>query len=925
MNNFEQTLNVIDRTQIGPEERELIDDGIAQAIEAGDEVAEYRFRMRLIASAFMSGDNETTLSSFAWCLGKHDSDPARFPQKEDDRLDLFWYFKWMPGIMASNPRWSRELIESYLDDLEGRYRRAGVGLSGMWQCRLDRAITMGDLGDALQYQEEREALPSDEYSHCDACVRSTDADLYALAGDEEKALAKFDEIIEGNFQCGDEPERTLGSGLLRLLRAGRLEEAQEHHLRGLRLAKVNPDPFPLIQNHLIYCAVTGNEARGLGLLERYLLGVTGSPLNLASRFHAVSAFAVLLDSVTRAGFGESTVLGSEAPQLAAVFGEHDGAWAVSDFAAACWGVAEKLATDFDSRNGNDHYAVLVAQSRALAAEHWDLPLGDVFVPEHLPKVKEPSTASEWHSVGRQRLMLMGDPEGALAAADEGLAFGPDPILYSLAVHSLLSLDRVEDAEKRLAERVAALRSQGRGPRADMEERLGLRSFGLHTAADKEALLSEVTLAREAGVPAEVLVDSLTNYAEWLLKNDETEAGLAAVNEALALAREAGPGEQLTNTLLMHASVMRGHGETELATQTLDELLASLEEVAARATAMRWRAEAHANAGEFLAALKLADQLQELHASIGNRFGVVDNAAMAAHMLSSMDRDAEAVSRMQVALRQAQLAGATQVAGLLFNLGKYQQWSGQSVAAQETFGDLILSEEAAGVEPEALAMSYYWLAGAARSSGDLQNSYGSFSKVLELLEESSADGLVYQARLGRGKLLFDVGDDDAMDDLIAAVTVAQRMEDANAVADARHWLGRARCNADDEAGLVDLDAAREHKLQVESPYEAADILDSKGCALVGFERFDEGLALITEASHEMSAIGADFPAMAIGLNAARAMVQREEHDRAVVLYNMTLSKLQPGEDHFQTVSFEFGDLLEQLGRTEEAASIRSAAM
>ena len=102
----------IDRTMYGPEERALVNQAVALAVESGDEVIEYYARMRLTASAKQTGDTDTMLSSFAWCLGKYDSDPTRFPADIDNgSADLLWQYKWMAGTLSASPIFSRDQID----------------------------------------------------------------------------------------------------------------------------------------------------------------------------------------------------------------------------------------------------------------------------------------------------------------------------------------------------------------------------------------------------------------------------------------------------------------------------------------------------------------------------------------------------------------------------------------------------------------------------------------------------------------------------------------------------------------------------------------------------------------------------------------------------------------------------------------------
>mgnify|MGYP006883578223 CR=1 FL=1 len=125
----------------------------------------------------MRGDLDGTLASFSWCLGRHDADPVRFPQKIGEGYDLLWQFKWVAEILLRHPRFPLAQVDAVVTDMETHYRRAGVGLSGVWQVRLANALATGHPQEAAAFRDEREAAGTDEYSHCPACVRSEDADL----------------------------------------------------------------------------------------------------------------------------------------------------------------------------------------------------------------------------------------------------------------------------------------------------------------------------------------------------------------------------------------------------------------------------------------------------------------------------------------------------------------------------------------------------------------------------------------------------------------------------------------------------------------------------------------------------------------------------------------------------------------------------
>ena len=351
----------IDATPWGPQERALVAEAVALAQESGDERLEYEARMRQTSSANMTGDTDLMLTSFAWCLAHHDSDPARFPATVEPAGDLMWQYKWMAGALRGSPEFSPEQIAAVLDDMEEHYRRAGLGASGVLMARFEDAWAAGRWDEAEELQRRLEATPRDDYSHCDACVRSQFAGYFSETGRESDALRLVQEMIEGGFSCGEEPEHALARALIPYLRAGMLDEARTAHLRSYRLAKDNPDNLSIVAKHIVFCAVTGNAARALALVERHLPWLVHDGLNAEAHLAALASVAVALDAVTEAGHGATPVRGSDAVTLAPLLGEHEGLWTASELAAHAWLLADDIAAAFDRRNGTDAHAQSIAR------------------------------------------------------------------------------------------------------------------------------------------------------------------------------------------------------------------------------------------------------------------------------------------------------------------------------------------------------------------------------------------------------------------------------------------------------------------------------------------------------------------------------------------------------------------------------------
>ncbi|WP_258566876.1 hypothetical protein [Microbacterium sp. Se5.02b] len=493
---FQQLIEEIDRTPWGRAEQALVADAVALAVEIGDERLEYEARMRQTASANMGGATDVMLNSFAWCLAHHDADPQRFPADLDNGgADLMWQFKWMASSLRSSPAFSQEQIAAVLDDMEAHYRAAGLGVSGVLTARFEDAWDAGRMDDAEALRVQLETTPRDDHSHCDACGRSQIAGFYADTDRDAEAIVLVEEMIEGGFSCGEEPEHALSRALLPYLRAGRFDEAKTAHLRSYRLAKDNPDNLRIVANNIVFAAVTGNEARALALVEKHIAWLAHDGLNVDAHFAALAALAVALDRVTAAGHGDTPVRGAESPALVPFFGAHDGAWSASELAATAWTAAERIGAAFDERDGTDGHARSLERMRALAGEQYDVPIrSDAFVAPTTSAV--PTDADAWFERAMQ-LAQFGAEHETLQALPHALEV-EDPAkraqLLSMRLGILIALERADEALQLLPERIAALRAAGLDAQADLEQRLGLATFGLDTPEATAALEEAIAAA-----------------------------------------------------------------------------------------------------------------------------------------------------------------------------------------------------------------------------------------------------------------------------------------------------------------------------------------------------------------------------------------------------------------------------------------------
>jgi len=918
----------IDRTMYGPEERALVNEAVALAVESGDDVVEYHARMRLTASAKQTGDTDTMLSSFAWCLGKYDSDPSRFPADIDNgSADLLWQYKWMAGTLGATPLFSRTEIDAVLDDMRVHYEKAGLGMSGVYTAQFEDAWSNGRIEEADRLRVKIAETPRDEHSHCDACGRSQLSGFLAEIGREDEAIVLVEEMIEGGFSCGDEPEYALSRTLVPYLRAGRLEDAKNAHLRSYRLSKDNADKISIVANHLIFCAITGNEARGLAMLERHISWLAHDGLNVSGQFDTLVAYGVLLDAVTTAGHGDAPVRGADSDDLTSFFGEHDGVWTAGELAVAAWAAASRIGAAFDERNGNGYHAELIARAHALAAEHYDVPINtDTFAPAPAV-VAEPTDAAGWHERARE-LANLGEAVTGVAAARRAaeLTTGRERDgAYSLLIGGLVRLEQWDDAERALVARGASLRESGRDAQADLEQRRGLALFGRTTPEDRAGLEQE--LAGSAGLPGEVVADLQLTIASMLMQDDEPDFG--RVSELLRGAVENfdTPDTQfsLGSALSFQSQFEASAGNPEVARAAVDRLIALAPDRATLANAYFLSARLRGADGDHEAGARDADEATRLFSALDARGGIINAANMAGALLADADRHDEAIGRLRFAVQQSQLLEGSNT-GLRFGYGRALVRGGSPAEATEILAQVFDDETSEGVPPESRAETLYWLGHAYTGDDQHGNAVGTWHSAVELYLEGGDSQGAAKAGTAAGRLLSRFGEhEDALEALTDAATEARKNPDnVGLLTEVLHALGTAQANSGSDAGLTTLDEVAALAEQYDAQWLLADVTDSKARALHALGRADEAIRFGLVAADRYASAGDPWSAGGAELLVARLLTEADRQSDAVAIYRSTIEHAEGNSRLVSIAALELGDVLEGLGRTDESAQARALA-
>ncbi|KPH99133.1 hypothetical protein OV450_5382 [Actinobacteria bacterium OV450] len=333
--------------------------GAAEAI--GDGALFRRTLDNLINAYLWSAESSKMLVPFARLLQEYDKDPGAFSRW--DAHSLFWQFKWVATAIGDSPEIPLESATGWLDEMERRYRIAGYSERPVREAELWLADAIGDDDRAERAFRAWLAADRDDMSDCHACELNGQGAYAVLRGDDVQALDVWQPVLAGNRTCAEEPHRVLAASLLPLLRVGRLDEARSHHVRGYRMARGNESLLPSVGKHIEFCALSGNESRGLEILAEHAAHV-GPLVNVDDQMAFHGGILVLLRRLTELGHGHSPAVPYEGVPHS-----------VSELYEVLRAGSLDIARRFDARNGttrvSDRFLARIAREPLVGV----LPLG----------------------------------------------------------------------------------------------------------------------------------------------------------------------------------------------------------------------------------------------------------------------------------------------------------------------------------------------------------------------------------------------------------------------------------------------------------------------------------------------------------------------------------------------------------------------
>jgi tetratricopeptide (TPR) repeat protein len=611
-----------------------------------------------------SSEKDKMFVPFARLLRMWDERPEDFDEYEAH--SLHWVFKWMSAGMLNQPHVPLASIEKWLGEMEHRYRLAGHSERAVRSAEFSVAAHVGDLARAERAYGAWLAADRDVMADCHACELHGQGWWRARHREDAEALELWAPVLEGAYTCAHEPHTVLASSLLPLLRLGRPDEARGHHLSGFRLVRAMESMRGAYADHVEFCALTGNEARGLELLAERPAYFTDSG-DPRSKLDFMSVVALLMGRLTARGFAGQTVPGPAGRT-----------WTARELAAHAREEALSLAALFDERNGTAYVSGRVRERMDQSPLLDRLPLGvrSTRPGAPVPAPRQPAAVERTETaVDRTETVVPDDLPGLLAEARRLSA-----CLHPGSVGAWAAVARAAEAEG------AELDAWDRAEIAD-HEAIGLGPEG-RPLFERAAELYE-----EAGDPGEALA-ARARGANVHALSGHPDAALELMSEPyekiLALWADGGTGVRQTASVLVGRArilVQRMHESedadavppAEAAVRELADLVeprraqdvrlasraaearAMFGELAARAGDAAAAADLFAEAAERYVTAGLpwfAVQYEARLAGVAQHLGDLETAERAA--LAALEHggsDLEPVGHAQLHLQLAELLGA----------------------------------------------------------------------------------------------------------------------------------------------------------------------------------------------------------------------------------------------------------------------------
>jgi tetratricopeptide (TPR) repeat protein len=930
----------------------LVEQVLRHADAAGDRELSYATRMVATTSYVYGGEVAKSFVTFSWCLSDFDRDPAPFHARFAH--SLLWYFKYMVVALTKFPEVPLDRTYAVLDDMERRYREGGHSLQAVLKHRYLVARHVGDQVAADEWYGRWITAPRDSLSDCAGCDPTAQVLYLADRGRDEDAIALAEPVLAGQLTCTEQPQNILSGLLLPYVRTGRSDAAADAHRRAYRLVRGNVADLRDIGDHIAFCARTGNEHRGLEILQRHIDWLDRAPSPAAGMAFAASS-ALLLRRLTQSGHGAVPVHRRQHGERPA---EDVAASVLAEQLAA---YATDLSLRFDARNGT------TAQSRWVAAR----------------LTAEPLVAELPLSPTARRRVPAASPGQRTVAPQQQPVAPPLPLPADLpevppdaTAATLLDLAEEHDRADRDEARALVL--------AAFDERFGAADLGPEIAARRADLLATerwdardpdgaiaavraaVNLYRQAG--ADVRASNASGSLGVMLLMTGAPDGADLVTQDVAYQDRHGDLRHRATALARSATAHLVRNELDLFLEVQDRadalvtelgddrlaarcamrrafVLAQLhrhEEAAVVAGEAREFYRRHGGAELFAAASvtygrSVPDQQEAVVAfgeavAVGHPNTVFDALLGRARALMTLGRAADAVADyVELVALCAERDLDEPGAFMRHELATAYQRAGRAVEAAEVAEEAIPALDRLGHD-DAADNARFLLAGLYQELGDVEAALALYDELVGRLAKGGNDAGQGQMHENAGEVLFRADRDATAAERFASAAEAYRAADEaldelrvlRRRVSALHWADDTPAAEEAVRHALTRHAELPADIAGQSPavWERAMLGFEAGRTMMSRGRYAEALPYLTGQPDRLRSIGAVDDADEVEGMLAEALLRSGRPTEAAALLHGTLAGMRPDAPTRSVAAQVLAEALDELGRDAEAAAVRA---
>jgi cellulose synthase operon protein C len=898
---------------------------VEQVIEHADagRFTDIAFDARMLGSTayVYGGEPAKAFLTFSWCLAEYDRNPGR-RTSDDDHL-LLWHFKYVVGALTKFPEIPLDRTYAVLDDMEHRYRTGGHSMHAVYAYRHTVAAHVGDTAGADEWYARWCAAPRDGLSDCAGCDPTSKVEHLALRGRDEEAVALAEPVLAGRPSCVAQPHGMLTALLTPYLRTGRLDAAGDAHRRAYARLRPHLRSMDQIAEHLVFCALTGNETRGLEIVERHLSWLDRAPSPYAAMEFA-SAAALVLRRLTAGGHGSLPVGGSTVAQLA-------------DQLA---GQSTVLAARFDERNGTPYHSGRIAARLAATSLVSDLPLSATATRRRPPLIGAEATAGELLDRAERlaRTDRLAEARAVWRVFDE--RFGADDLPARDAAR------RADGLGQDLAERRDLTGAEAAWRSATELYRQAGDELGAQAAWGRLGLLLCLSGRADEGLP---LVEQSTAYllehgsaerragaesrlGTALLAVGRPAEALAALDRAVGEASKADDPYLVADLALRRAhclSTLDRSSEQREAAQLARERYKGLSSEGYAAACLLY-GDSFRDPADAQTALAAFDEAVKASGAGGR---VLAEARLArARALSGLGRGAEAVDDFVEVIASYTEQGAPDGAAYTrYELAAAYRQAGRLAEAAEAAEEAIAGLAGLGAQ-QAADQCRYLLAGIYREVGEEEQALAQLDQLIANLD--GFDNLPARARMYEeaGEIHYQADRDATAAARFASAAAAfaqagaplDELRARRRAALALHWAGDRDATlaavAEIDTRLAALPASVAD--QPEGIWERAMTAYDCTKILIGADRLDEALPRIEPAPPAFRSIEAFGEALLAELLLGELLLRMGRPSEAEPVLRAVLAGLPRDAEPVAQAAWLLAEALSLLGRTDEAADLRT---